>query len=37
MPIMMSHRKISRVEGAFLLFVFLAYITALFTLVPRGV
>jgi cation:H+ antiporter len=35
MPIMMSHRKISRIEGAFLLFVFLAYITALFTVVPR--
>ncbi|GMV91854.1 MAG: sodium:calcium antiporter [Candidatus Hydrogenedentota bacterium] len=34
MPIMMSHRKISRAEGAFLLVVFVAYITALFTVVP---
>ncbi len=36
MPIMMSHRKISRAEGAFLLVVFVAYITALFTVVPRA-
>lgn len=35
MPIMMSHRKISRAEGAFLLVIFVAYITALFTVVPR--
>jgi len=34
MPIMMSHRKISRAEGAFLLIVFIAYMTALFTVVP---
>jgi cation:H+ antiporter len=34
MPIMMSHRKISRSEGIFLLVVFVAYITALFTVVP---
>jgi len=35
MPIMMSHRKISRAEGAFLLAVFVLYTIALFTLVPK--
>jgi cation:H+ antiporter len=34
MPIMMSHRKISRMEGAFLLLTFASYIIILFTLVP---